>query len=102
MIPMMKGPFTCVAIPGSRNDPHVHYRISGASDGRIATCYDQGSAESLVNYLNSIEQRDALIRDVLIPALSHVMEDDGLIPRATSECRKVVAKALAAARKVGT
>ena len=51
-------------------------------------------AADTIDFLADISEEAADEIERLRAALEHVMQDDGLIPRATSDCRKVVAAAL--------
>lgn len=59
------------------------------------------TADEIIRCIDALRSNGGTSDDVqrLRAALEYVLQDDGLIPRATSECRRVVAAALAA---VGT
>ena len=61
--------------------------------GRIMP-YDPEYERQLVEMKRKLQTYDTLKeeRDELFAGLKYVMEDDNLIPRASSECRKVIGK----------
>jgi hypothetical protein len=62
-------------------------------------CYGkerEANSEFIVKACNSYYARDSLAAE-LVKTLEYVLEDDGLIPRASSECRKVVRATLSKA-----
>lgn len=67
-----------------RGHQSTHACVQQASEAWQAACAWQ-------------REKDRQQRDKLLTALRHVLEDDGLVPRASSACRKVVAAAIAEA-----
>ncbi len=76
--------------------PHTHepqcaYRIGREAADEIARLAEVERIYEQIADINPM-----LMKTVwrLQEALKHVLEDDGLVPRATSDCRKVVREAL--------
>ncbi len=72
---------------GSSDTVDIRYSIF--RDGEVFVLYEPGlgvEAKELPDLLARLATYEA--------ALRYVLEDDGLVPRATSKCREVVRKAL--------